>query len=79
MLGSAGCGSVRYETVRTPPEACPRPAPLTAADLPALDPDLPLDAPANVETLLRRHSLIKAAVRERERALDCYEVQTGPK
>jgi hypothetical protein len=62
-------------TVRVPPAACPRPAPL--ADLPALDPDLPLDSPANVAVLLQRHSLTKAAMRERDRALDCYEAQTG--
>jgi hypothetical protein len=73
----SGCGSVRYESVRISPEICPRPAPLTAADLPALDPDLPLDGPANVAALLQRHSLFKAALRERERALDCYETQTG--
>jgi hypothetical protein len=63
--------------VRVPPEACPRPAPLTAADLPELSGDLPLDSPANVQALLLRHSLVKAALRERDRALDCYEVQTG--
>jgi hypothetical protein len=79
MLGSlTGCAASRPEfvTVRVPPEACPRPASFTATELPALDPAPPLDSPANVEILLRRHSLLKAVVRERERALDCYEAPT---
>lgn len=81
MLGSgcAGHGSgaapVEY-TLRRAAAECPRPAPLTATDVPLIDGEVPLDAPRNVDALLARHIRIKAHVAELGAALDCYEAQS---
>lgn len=83
MLGSlavAGCGGKEQGLpMRYRPEECPRPAPLCAEDLPALDGGLPFDAPENVNAMMQRHNVMRAHVKAQDAALDCYEAQTGPK
>lgn len=79
-LAAAGCGGkAQVQVRRYRPEECPRPAPLCAEDLPAIDGGLPFDAPENVNALMQRHTVLRAHVKEQEAALDCYEAQVGPK
>ncbi len=77
ILGS-GCAArpapIEYTLHRAAVD-CPRPAPLTATDLPLIDGEVPLDSPRNVDALLARHIRIKAHVRELDAALNCYETQ----
>ncbi len=76
LLGSialcSACARPAPVMVTAPLAECPAPS---APALPALDPSLPLDSPANVEALMIRDDALRGYIRGLESSMDCYRKQ----
>lgn len=73
LTGLCSCGPKQAPVIVTAPLVeCPAPS---SPALPALDPSLPLDSPANVETIMLRDDIMRGYIRGLESCVDCYRRQ----